>query len=229
MKGPAVKTAYILIDFENVQPDQMGALGDGAFKIKVFVGAKQSRVSFGMASALQALGSAAEYVQISGSGRNALDLHIAYMIGCLAVQEPDAVFHIVSKDTDYDPLIAYLKKQKIVCHRWAAVTDIPHPRHALAKSAPAPVPKAAPRPAAKAARPAPAPRSRVDEIVDNLERRKRALPSTLKALASTIRAHYRGVGITEAEVDGILDQLAKRGMIVVKDGKVSYQMPKIGA
>lgn len=226
-----MKTAYILIDFENVQPDQMGALGDGAFKIKVFVGAKQSRVSFGMASALQALGSAAEYVQISGSGRNALDLHIAYMIGRLAVEDPGAVFHVISRDTDYDPLIAYLKKQKIVCHRWAAVTDIPHPRHAPAKPAPAQAPKAAPRSATKvAARSAPpAPRNRVDEIVDNLERRKRALPSTLKALASTIKAHYRGVGIMEAEVDGILDQLAKRGLIVVKDGKVSYQMPKIGA
>jgi hypothetical protein len=222
-----MKTAYILIDFENVQPDKMGALSDEAYKIKVFVGARQSRVSLGMASALQARGADVEYVQISGSGRNALDLHIAYTIGRLAVEEPGTVFHIISKDTDYDPLIAYLKKNDIACHRWGAVTDIPHRRHATPKAVAAPK---APRSAVKvASRPAPGPRERVDEIVDNLEKRKRALPSTLKALASTIKAHYRGVGITDAEVGGIVEQLAKRGLIVVKDGKVSYQMPKPGA
>ena len=221
-----MKPAYILIDFENVQPDKIGALGDGAFKIKVFVGAKQSRVSFGMASALQALGSAAEYVQISGSGRNALDLHIAYTIGRLSAAEPDTVFHIISKDTDFDPLIAHLKTQKIACHRWAAVTDIPHPRHA-APPKPAPAPKAAAKPAQKAApKGAAAPVDRVDKIVDNLEKRVSARPSTLKALTSMIKSHFRGVGMTDAEVDGIVDELKKRALIAVKDGKVSYQLPK---
>jgi hypothetical protein len=222
-----LKTAYILIDFENVQPDKMGTLGDGAFKIKVFVGAKQSRVSVGMASALQALGPAAEYVQIEGSGRNALDLHIAFYIGRLSVEEPGAVFHIVSKDKDYDPLIAHLKKQKIVCHKWAAVTDIPHPRHAAPKPAPLPrsaakpISKAAPKPTAKPALP-----TRVDEVIDNLEKRARAQPSTLKTLTSTIRALYRGKVIADAEVDGIIGELQRRGLITVKDGKVSYQLPK---
>jgi hypothetical protein len=221
-----VKPAYILIDFENVQPDKMGALGDGAFKIKVFVGAKQSRVSLGMASALQALGAAAEYVQISGSGRNALDLHIAYEIGRLAAADPGAAFHIVSKDTDYDPLIAYLKKQNITCRRWAAVTDIPHSRQASPK--PAPKQQPAKATAKGAPKPAPAPRDRVDEIVGNLAKRERALPSTLKALASTIKAHYRGVGITDAEVDGILVELERRGLLSVAGGKVSYHLAKAG-
>ena len=222
-----MKTAYILIDFENVQPDKMGTLGDGAFKIKVFVGAKQSRVSVGMASALQALGSAAEYVQIEGSGRNALDLHIAYYIGRLSVEEPSAVFHIVSKDKDYDPLIAHLKKQKIVCHKWSAVTDIPHPRHVAPK--PAPVPKLAARLVSKAApkqSPPTAPLNRVDKVIDNLQKRARAQPSTLKALTSTIRALYRGKVIPDAEVDGIVGELEQRGLIIVKDGKVIYQLPK---
>lgn len=203
-------TGYILIDFENVQPDTLGAFVDGAFKIKVFVGAKQARVSFGLANALQALGTAAEYVQIAGSGRNALDLHIAYTIGGLAAQEPDAHFHIISKDTDFDPLIAHLKSQKIICHRWAAVTDIPHPR-------------AAKRPASKpAAKPAPK-NDRASEIGDNLKKRERGRPSTLRALTSMIKSHYRGTGIADAEVGDIMGELERRGLLAVKDGKVTYR------
>jgi hypothetical protein len=205
-KGPRLKPAYILIDFENVQPEQIGALDAAAFKIKVFVGARQSRVAIGLASALQPLGTAAEYVQIEGSGRNALDLHIAYYIGRLACVEPEAHFHIVSRDTDYDPLISHLKKRKIHCQRWSAITDIPHARaHAPAK------------PAAAV--------DRADEIVANLAKRKRALPSTLKSLSSSIKAHFAN-RITEAEIGDIVDKLKARGLLSVKDGKVSYQAEK---
>jgi PIN domain len=220
-----MKPAYILIDFENVQPDKIGALDAGAFKIKVFVGAKQSRVALGLASALQPMGNAVEYVQIEGSGRNALDLHIAYYIGRLSVEEPGAVFHIVSRDTDYDPLIDHLKGKKIQCQRWSSFGDIPHARAASPKVAPAVRPAAKPKPLPKAAAKAvPAALPQVDEIVDNLVKRARARPSTLKALTSTIKSHYRGIGMTDGEADAIVASLERRGLIAVKDGKVSYRL-----
>jgi hypothetical protein len=220
-----VKPAYILIDFENVQPDKIGALDTGAFKIKVFVGAKQSRVALGLASALQPMGNAVEYIQIEGSGRNALDLHIAYYIGRLSVEEPGAVFHIVSKDTDYDPLIDHLKGKNIHCHRWSAFGSIPHARTTAPKPAPAPRSAAKPKPAPKAAaKAAPALASQVDEIVENLHKRARARPSTLKALTSTIKSHFRGIAMADVAVDAIVEALKARGLIAVKDGKVSYQL-----
>lgn len=220
-------TAYILIDFENVQPDKVGALGD--FKVKVFVGAKQTRVSFGMANALQALGAAAEYVQISGSGRNALDLHIAYFIGRIAAGEPGATFHIISKDTDFDPLIAYLKTQHIACQRWASIGDVPRPRHAAPKPAtPKPATKApakgSPKPAAKTAKTMPkVSNERVDEVVRNLAKRAPALPAKVNALQSTIKSLYRD-GITEKEVAGIIEELKLRGVITVNTEKVTYHL-----
>ena len=220
-----MKPAYILIDFENVQPDKIGALDTGAFKIKVFVGAKQSRVALGLASALQPMGNAVEYVQIEGSGRNALDLHIAYYIGRLAVEEPGCVFHIVSKDTDYDPLIDHLKGKKIQCQRWSSFGDIPHARVAAPKAAPvaraAARPKALPKTAAKAS---PVTSPQVNEIVDNLVKRAKARPSTLKALTSTIKSHFRGIGMNDGEVEAIVEALTKRGLIAVKDGKVTYSL-----
>ncbi len=220
-----MKPAYILIDFENVQPDKIGALDTGAFKIKVFVGAKQSRVALGLASALQPMGNAVEYVQIEGSGRNALDLHIAYYIGRLSIEEPGAVFHIVSKDTDYDPLIDHLRGKKIQCQRWSTFGDIPHARVATPKTAPAPRAAAKPKPAPKSqAKTALATSSQVDEVVENLRKRARAQPSTLKALTSTIKSHFRGIAMNDATVESIIETLKARGLIAVKDGKVSYQL-----
>ena len=225
-----MKHAYILVDFENVQPAKMGALDASAFKIIVFHGAKQ-KMTFGLAKTLQPMGTDADYVEIEGSGRNALDMHIAYYIGRLAAKEPGASFHIVSKDKDYDPLIAHLAKQKIAVHRWTSASDIPHARHTPAKPAPQPAAKSTPKPAPKAtapaARAAPA-RSvlaaRTDEVVANLEKRARARPSTLKALTSTIKSHFRRTPINDAEVEAILAELERRGAIMVSDGKVSYHL-----
>ena len=223
-KGQPLKTAYILIDFENVQPDKIGAVDTRAFKIKVFVGAKQSRMSTDIVTGLQSY--APEYIRIEGSGRNALDMHIAYYIGRLSIEEPGCEFHIVSKDTDYDPLIAHLKKEfNISCQRWSAFSAIPHIRGAASKAAPvarqAAKPRALPKATAKAA---PAASNSVDVVVENLVKRARARPSTLKALSSTIKSHFRGVGMTDAEVDAIVDDLKARGLIAVKDGKVTYQL-----
>ena len=219
-----MKASYILIDFENVQPDKIGTLDTRAFKIKVFVGAKQSRMSTDIVTGLQSY--APEYIRIEGSGRNALDMHIAYYIGRLSIEEPGCEFHIVSKDTDYDPLIAHLKKEfGISCQRWSAFSAIPHIRGSAPKAAPvarqAAKPKPAPKVVAKAAPTAP---SRVDVVVDNLVKRARARPSTLKALTSTIKSHFRGVGMTDSEVDAVVDDLKTRGLIAVKDGKVTYQL-----
>lgn len=223
-----MKPAYLLIDFENVQPNIVGAVETGAFKVKVFVGAKQPRMQIDMASALQPLGKAVEYIRIEGSGRNALDLHIAYYIGRLAVEEPGTIFHIVSKDTDYDPLIDHLKKQKIACHRWSSVADIPGVRAAPAK--PAQAPKPARRQPAKrtaAATPAPPPppkHGRVDDVVTNLRKRHPALPASLKSLASTIKERFKRERLSEAEIAEIIGILKDRGLIDVKADKVTYAL-----
>ncbi len=253
MGGRALATSYVLIDFENVQPKELGAFGGGEFKVMVFIGPAQPTVPVGLASALQALGHAGSYVHIEGRGPNALDMHIAYYIGRLAVEDPGAVFHIISRDRDYDPLIRHLQTRQIECTRWKSVAEIsaarvpvpvPAPRAHAPKAAPKPAPKAAATPGAKAApkaasRPvskvarkavpkvaAKAASNRVDDVIRNLEKRVHARPATAKALVSTVRSHFRGTGITDAEVDAIVDELKKRGLITVKEDKVTYQLTR---
>lgn len=75
------KTNYVLIDYENVQPKDLGLLRDGPFKVKIFLGKHQDKIPVSLATALQALGSDAEYIALDYSGKNALDFHIAYYLG----------------------------------------------------------------------------------------------------------------------------------------------------
>jgi hypothetical protein len=83
------------------------------------------------------------------------------------------------------------------------------PKVAAAK-VPAKVAKGAPKVAAKAAP------GRVDGVIQNLEKRARARPATVKALASTIKSLYRD--IADKEVAVIVEELKLRGVITV-DGE----------
>ena len=143
-------TNYVLVDFENVQPDSLAVLATGQFRVKVFVGASQAkgRISFELVHSMQTLGANAEYVKIARTGRNAVDMHIAYYIGRLLEKEPNAAIHIISKDTDFDPLIEYLRAKGSSCKRVKTITEIP--KH-VGQRAPAPAAKGAKAHAARAA------------------------------------------------------------------------------
>lgn len=98
---------YILIDYESIQPGDLAGIGTED-TVVVFVGAQQHRLPFDFACSMQAIGDRGRYIKIGGSGRNALDFHIAFYLGELLQQQPASSFRIVSKDAGFDPLIAHL-------------------------------------------------------------------------------------------------------------------------
>ena len=103
---------YVLIDLENIQPEHLSVLAGQNFKVLVFVGQNQSKISFDLVSAVQHLGKNAEYIKIQGNGPNALDFHIAFYIGQFSAENGDSHFHIISKDKGFDPLIKHLESKK---------------------------------------------------------------------------------------------------------------------
>ena len=141
-------TNYVLVDFENVQPDSLAALATGQFRVKVFVGASQAkgRISFELVHSMQALGTNAEYVKVARTGRNAVDMHIAYYVGRLLEKEPNAAIHIVSKDTDFDPLIEYLHAKGSTCKRVKTIGEIPTTGKPVSPEPPKPVSPETPKP-----------------------------------------------------------------------------------
>jgi hypothetical protein len=94
-----MRTNYVLVDYENVQPKDVSLLNGHPFKVLVFVGANQTKVTLGLVKTLQPLGANADYIIVSGNGRNALDFHIAFHLGDLANKDPEGFFHVISKDT----------------------------------------------------------------------------------------------------------------------------------
>jgi len=116
--------------------------------VKLFAGQHQAKVDLSLAQALQPFGSRAEYIQIVGSGKDALDFHIAYYMGRLAAEHPGASFIVLSRDTGFDPLIKHLAQQGISCSRVPSLAAKAAPAKTTASKAAA---KTATKPAKKAA------------------------------------------------------------------------------
>ena len=100
-----MKINYVLVDYENVQVKSLELLKEDCFQLRVFLGPNNTRLPIELVLAMQRFGERAEYIVLDNSGRNALDFHIAYYLGALVSKEPLGFFHIISKDTGFDPLI----------------------------------------------------------------------------------------------------------------------------
>jgi len=212
-----LKTNFVLVDFENVQPKNVSLLNGRSFKIKVFVGASQARIPFELARALHAYGPDAEYIQIDGNGKNALDFHISYYIGRLAAETPDASFYVISKDKGFDPLIKHLKAQGISCQRSSSIADIQGVKVSSSKTILDRVDTVKPFDSRSIP-------EKVDAIMNNLTKRKAAKPRSLRTLRSTITALFKN-SLADVELDELIEQLTRRGAIKVADGKLSYELP----
>lgn len=247
----APKVNHVLIDHENVQPTGLKLLDRQDMRVWIFVGASQTKISSELAITAQQMGERARYVRISGNGANALDFHIAYYLGKLVSQTPDAYFHVISKDTGYDPLIEHLRANKAKVYRAAAIEQMalfpqkpaPKPQPASAKPA---APKSSAASAAKltvtvepkagAAATAKAPASapptpskaamnsaqRLAHMKDNLARHKNARPGKAATLRNHVQAQFQKV-VTSEQVDELIASLCKAGVIRLEGDKVIYR------
>lgn len=194
-----MRTNFVLIDYESVQPESLAALEHDHFKVFMFVGAGQAKVPIETAIAIQRMGSNAEYIIISGHGKNALDFHICFYIGQLAAQNPAAYFHVISKDHGFDPLIKYLKSKKIFCARSSSIDDIPLVKVGNKKS----------------------PGERAQLFIEKLRQPRASRPRAIKTLSSAIAAYYQKQ-ITDGEIEAVIAAMQKSGFISVAGSKVSY-------
>ena len=205
-EGISLRANYVLIDYENVQPEALSVLDAEHFKVLVFVGASQTKLSFETASAPQRMGAKAESVKTSGTGSNALDFHVAFYIGQIAAHDPTAFFHIISKDTGFDPLIQHLKTKKVFAARSRDVSEIPLVKVANTKS----------------------PDEKIAVIVANLQQRGASKPRTVKTLSSTISSLFQKQ-LSEQELATLLKELQDKSYVTVNDTKVTYALPAAAA
>lgn len=103
-----IKT-YYLIDFENVHEEGLSGsdkLGSHDH-IHIFSTQNAPKISF---KELALLNSTEHFSHIIPAGRQSLDMHLIAYLGYLIGKNDHSKYVIVSKDTDFDPIIAFLKK-----------------------------------------------------------------------------------------------------------------------
>lgn len=194
-----MRTNYVLIDFENLQPELLESLNHEHFRVLVFVGANQNKVPLDFAARLQPLGTRGRYIQIAGSGRNALDFHIAFYIGEIAAGEPGAFFHIISGDTGFAPLLRHLKDRKIFARQYQAVSEIPHVRALLSKTVEA----------------------RAAFVLSSLDERV-GRPASTKTLLSVVTGLFPG-GLADGDARAVVEHLVQLGAVkLVGTSRVEY-------
>lgn len=239
---------FILIDFENVQPTDWAALPKDRAVVKVFLGATQSKLSTDMVLALQDHAAAVEYIRVPQAGANALDFCLAYCLGQLVLQHPDAQFRIVSKDSGFDPLLALLKEKGVTVDRAPTASGPVNPAKvptakpkaakpakrakpgASAEVASAGVPASGGEPAAAEVTPLP-PSPRTQPPADSEEALAEFLLAHLRQLvhnrpktADALTRYLRTVApkVSDALRTAATKRLLDHGEIMITDSVVSY-------
>ena len=192
-----MKTNYVLIDLENVIPENLELLAHDWIKVLLFVGKSQTKLPISLVKAVQRLGSRAEYIEMSGAGHNALDFHIAFYIGRIAASEKDVFFHVISNDTGFDPLIVHLKSLHVLAGRVAKIEEIPALIQVKVASQSI--------------------EERIGFVKDRLLRPNAPRPRSRKTLASHMSAMFNKM-LPDDEISKIIDALFKSGH-VREDGK----------
>lgn len=195
-----MKINYVLIDYENVQPEDLSSLDHEHFRVVLFLGPNQTKIPVEIVLKLHAMGTRARIVQCSNSGKNALDFHIAFYCGEIAAADPTAYLHIVSKDTGFDPLISHIRSRKISASRVNSIEEMPTVKISRIQE----------------------PSGRADFILTHFQK-VAAKPRTRKTLSSLIATQFQKT-LGESEIELIVKELIRRKVIVINGEKVEYPM-----
>lgn len=217
-----MKINYVLVDYENVQVKSLAFLKDEHFHVRVFLGPNNTKLPVELVLAMQELGERAEYIVLETAGRNALDFHIAYYLGALTSKEPLGFFHIISKDTGFDPLIQHLKSKKIFAARSASIEEMPCFVTPLSATQQPKI--ATPQQKSNTTQPQSTREELINAAVDDLIKRKASKPRTPKTLWSTIHARC-GKDIPSSDIDAVYEALVERGYVRIEGAKVTYALP----
>jgi hypothetical protein len=191
-----------LIDYENIQNLDLTPLLDQDVLIKVFCGENQKYTGKFFDSAMEFGKEKMDRIEISGSGKNAADFHIAYFIGKLSKELIEPHFHIISKDTGFKPLVDYLtQKDKVACQQESKIAVVAQSKKIAPKQA----------------------RDNYQRVVENLAKTpEKKKPKTMEKLRHHVNS-LTGKKIGEEEIEKIVERLkVDKKISVDENGKISY-------
>lgn len=195
---------YVFVDYENVHEVDVALIGKKSVHLTLLLGARQTKLDVELVEKLMAHSSTVQLVRLNSSGKNALDFALAYYVGRAANADPNAYFHIVSKDTGFDPLIEHLQSRHISARRHADYS-------ALTFSAP-------PKP------PAAGSDDLLLRVVAHLQKHPSNRPKRKKTLTSHLIA-FCGKSAPDIDVDAFIEKLRQSGHLSIGDKEaVTYHL-----
>ena len=199
---------HVFVDFENVHTVDLELVAGLPVHVTVLVGEKQKRLDFAFVRQIHRHAAQVTLIEVGASGHNALDLVLACHLGRTVAVQRDAAFYIVSRDKDFNPLIAHLRAEHLDVSRHEAFSELP-----FLNRAPAPKAKSAAELDSD---------DRLAKLIDRLTRKTKARPVRRKTLLSHIQAFYVN-RLSPDELEAVVATLEERGIIAISpDGKVAY-------
>jgi hypothetical protein len=222
---------YVFVDYENVPGADLTVIDDKTVYLTLLLGPRQTKLDVDLVETLLGRAASVQLVRLAAPGKNALDFTLAYHLGRAVQADPNAYFHIVSKDKGFDPLIEHLKCRHIRVMRHddcSAITfSRPAKQPALKETQPI-VPSA---PTLKTSAPTTKVSAKKEQeslladAVEQLRKQLRNSPKTMKSLKSHLTSHLGKKVASDAEASSLITQLIDAKHIEVDaKGKVTYHM-----
>jgi hypothetical protein len=141
------------------------------------------------------------------------------------------IFHVISKDTGFDPLINHLKTKKIKVQREKDISEIPILKPPVSKTITENViikiseAKSENENYIFAAMGLPIFDGKIDIIINFLIASKNAKQRTEKTLANSINSLFKKQ-LSQNEIENLIKEISNRKIISIMGNKVSYSLPK---
>ena len=227
MSEPKSPTAFVFVDFENVPSVDLALIAGKPVHVTLLIGEKQKRLELALVRQIHRHASQVTLIEVGASGRNALDLVLAAHLGRATIEHPTADFTIVSKDHDFDPLIAHLCVHGVRVERLPDFSDLPvlgAPKRAQVPKPAVSAPKFArgtPRlPPASGG--APRSTSKMEKLVARLTSPAGPHPKRKDRLLHHIATSF-GNQLSDADLEEVVEELVEQRIVALDPaGKVSY-------
>ncbi len=195
----------LLVDYENIHHVDFSVLPEQEIDIKIFVGQAQHKVPIELVQSVQRFGQSAEWIKITGMGKNALDFHIAFYLGKFSQDSSVNAFFILSKDKGFDPLIQHLNHLDIHCQRILNLQELPeHPISQMSQTTNHLT-------------------SILEKVIEDLEKiPKNKRPRKRTTLCQYIESFLTKTQLGDNEIDTLVDKLLTENRISEHNNRLIY-------
>lgn len=203
---------YVFVDYENVPDVDLTMIGEKTVYLTLLLGVRQTKLNTELVERLMAHAASVQLVRLESPGKNALDFALTYYLGRAVQADPNAYFHLISKDTGFDPLIEHLKKRQFDVQRHDDSAAL------IARLSWKP-------PAAKApANDTPA-SDVLKRVVDDLRAFPANTPKTRTKLANFVKARFGVPAPSKEVINNLIGQMEKASHVKIDGkGKVEYHV-----